>query len=103
MVETWSAAPITFTAGTATYNFTTALSQAYGNNQKVSGGIISVFQGDANQDGFINSSDILAVYNNAIAFLNSPSTDFNCDGVTDVTDIILATNNSSAFVQVQKP
>ncbi|MEZ4822367.1 MAG: hypothetical protein R2942_08065 [Ignavibacteria bacterium] len=103
MVETWSAAPITFTAGSASYNFTTALNQAYGSNQKLSGGIVSVYQGDANQDGFVNSTDILAVYNNAIAFLNAPSTDFNCDGTTDVTDLILATNNSSSFVQVQKP
>ncbi|HMQ70131.1 MAG TPA: hypothetical protein PKC58_14205 [Ignavibacteria bacterium] len=103
MVETWSAAPVTFTAGSASYNFTTALSQAYGSNQKLSGGIVSVYQGDANQDGFVNSTDILAVYNNAISFINSPTTDFNCDGITDVTDIILATNNSSSFVQVQKP
>jgi len=103
MVETWSAAPITFTAGSASYNFASALSQAYANNQKLSGGIPSVFQGDANQDGFVNSTDILAVYNNAITFTNAPSTDFNCDGITDVSDIIVATNNSSAFVQVQKP
>ncbi len=103
MVETWSASTITFSNNGASYDFTTSLAQAYGSNQKMSGGIPSVFQGDANQDGFVNSGDILAVYNNAITFSTGPSTDFNCDGVTDVSDIILALNNSNSFVQKVVP
>ena len=102
-IETWSSGSVTFNAGIAGYNFTTSISQAYGNNQKLSGGIPSIYQGDANQDGFVNSVDVILVYNNAIAFMNSPSTDFNCDGTTDVSDLILATNNSSAFVQKVTP
>ncbi|MCB0726339.1 MAG: choice-of-anchor J domain-containing protein [Ignavibacteriae bacterium] len=103
MIETWSAAPVTFTGGAASYDFTSALSQAYGSNQKLSSGIPSVFQGDANQDGFINSTDLILVYNDAIGFITSPSTDFNCDGSTDVSDIIIAANNASAFVQKITP
>ncbi|MCB0729080.1 MAG: hypothetical protein KDD00_16555, partial [Ignavibacteriae bacterium] len=102
-IETWSSGSVTFNAGIAGYNFTTSISQAYGNNQKLSGGIPSIYQGDANQDGFVNSVDVILVYNNAIAFMNSPSTDFNCDGTTDVSDLILATNNSTAFVQKLTP
>jgi len=102
-IETWSATTVTFTGGVASYDFTSALSQAYGSNQKLSGGIPSIYQGDANQDGFVNSTDVILVYNDAIGFVTSPSTDFNCDGTTDVTDIIVAANNASTFVQKQTP
>jgi hypothetical protein len=103
MVETWSAAPITFTGNSATYDFTTSLSQAYQSNQKLSGGIPSVYQGDANQDGFVNLTDVNLVHNEVVVFQTSPQTDFNCDGFTDVTDVILASNNNNAFVEVKRP
>jgi len=102
-VETWSAAPVPFASYAASYDFTTALSQAYGNNQKLSGGIPSIYQGDANQDGFVNTADVLATYNNSSAFITAPNTDFNCDGTTDLTDVVLAFNNSTNFVQKQRP
>ena len=102
-IETWSATPITFSSNTASYDFTTAISKAFGNNQKLSGGIPSFFQGDANQDGFVNTSDVLITYNNSSAFLTSPSTDFNCDGTTDLTDVSLAYNNATNFVQKKRP
>ncbi|HMQ67926.1 MAG TPA: hypothetical protein PKA90_03000 [Ignavibacteria bacterium] len=103
MIETWSASTVSFSANGASYDFTTSLAQAYGSNQKLSGGIPSVYQGDANQDGIIDFNDLIEVYNDAIAFVTSPATDFNCDGVTDVTDIILAANNASAFVAAIRP
>ncbi|HMQ67925.1 MAG TPA: hypothetical protein PKA90_02995 [Ignavibacteria bacterium] len=102
-IETWSATGVTFVSKAANYDFTTNVNKAFGSNQVLSGGIVSIYQGDANQDGFVNSADILIVYNNAISFTNTPATDFNCDGVTDVSDIILGLNNSNAFVQVVKP
>jgi hypothetical protein len=102
-IETWSASTVTFTNSYALYNFTTSLAAAYGSNQKLSGGIPSVYQGDANQDGFVNLTDVNLVYNDGAAFQTSPSTDFNCDGVTDVTDVILASNNNNAFVQKVTP
>jgi len=102
-VETWSAGTVTFSSHAASYDFTTSISQAYGNNQKLSGGIPSIYQGDANQDGFVNTADVLATYNNASAFITAPNTDFNCDGITDITDVILAYNNSTNFIQKQRP
>ncbi len=102
-VETWSASTVTFTAHAASYDFTSAISQAYGSNQKLSGGIPSIYQGDANQDGFVNTADVLATYNNASAFITAPNTDFNCDGTTDLTDVVLAFNNSTNFIQKQRP
>jgi len=102
-LETWSASGVTFSGGSASYNFTTALSQAYNSNQKLSGGIPSIYQGDATQDGFVNTADVLLTYNYSAAFITSPSTDFNCDGLTDLTDVILAFNNNTNFVQKQRP
>jgi len=104
MIETWSALPnITFTGNSASYSFTTALSQAYQSNQILSGGIPSVYQGDANQDGFVNTTDVISTYNESSAFITSPSTDFNCDGTTDLTDVSLAYNNATNFVQKKRP
>lgn len=102
-IETWSSGTITFNAGASSYNFTTAISQAYGSNQKLSGGIPSIFQGDSNQDGLVNLNDVILVNNNATIFSSSPSTDFNCNGSTDLSDLIIANNNSNEFVQAQTP
>ena len=102
-LETWSATPVTFNSNAASYDFTTATSQAYGGNQISSNAIPSIYQGDVNQDGVIDLSDILAVYNDAQSFKTQPSTDFNCDGVTDLTDQLLPYNNAQNFVLVKKP
>lgn len=102
-IETWSATPVSFSAGTSSFDFTTAISKAYGNNQKISGGIPSFYQGDVNQDGFVDGTDVISTYNNATVFVTGPTTDFNCDGTTDLSDIILAFNNSSNFVQRIRP
>lgn len=102
-IETWSSGFVTFSTGTASYDFTTALSQAYLSNQILAGGIPSIYQGDANQDGFDDGTDVLVTYNNSNAFITSPSTDYNCDGTTDLTDIITTFNNAANFVQNMRP
>lgn len=104
MVETWSATTITFSSSNASYNFTSSISMAYGNNQVLSGGIPSVFQGDANQDGFVDGTDVVSyTYADVSASTTSPATDFNCDGFTDLSDLILDYNNAGNFVQVVRP
>jgi len=102
-IETWSSGFVTFSSGAASYDFTTALSQAYLSNQILSSGIPSIYQGDVNQDGFVNTTDVISTYNNSAAFITSPSTDFNCDGTTDLSDVVLAFNNASNFVQKKRP
>ncbi|HMS35132.1 MAG TPA: hypothetical protein PKC91_13705 [Ignavibacteria bacterium] len=104
MVETWSASTVTFSSSVASYNFTTSLSQAYGSNQVLKGGIPSVYQGDANQDGFVDGTDVVTfTYANVSSSTTSPATDFNCDGFTDLSDLILDYNNAGTFVQVVRP
>ena len=102
-LETWSSTAITFSSSSSSYDFTTAISKAYGNNQILSNGIPSVYQGDVSQDGFVDITDVLDTYNESSIFITSPSTDFNCDGTTDLSDVILAFNNASNFVQVHRP
>lgn len=102
-VETWSATTVTFSGLNASYDFTASVGQAYGNNQVLSSGIPSIYQGDANQDGFVDLTDVTLVYNDASNFTTSPSTDFDCNGTTDLTDLILAFNNAKAFIQIRRP
>jgi len=102
-IETWSSGFATFSGGAASYDFTSALSQAYLSNQILKLGIPSIYQGDANQDGFVNTADVILTYNNSAAFITSPSTDFNCDETTDLSDVSLAYNNATNFVQKKRP
>ncbi len=103
-IETWSSSTVTFSGGSANYDFTTGLNKAYGSNQKLSGGIPSIYQGDANQDGVVDQTDIVTLtYYDISNNTTSPSTDFNCDNTTDLTDLVLNYNNASNFIQLQRP
>ncbi|MBK6772201.1 MAG: hypothetical protein IPG78_08775 [Ignavibacteria bacterium] len=66
-IETWSKAggePMTIN-GTTNYDFTTAASQAFGNNLKLKGSKYCAYSGDINQDGIIDASDLIKVYNDS--------------------------------------
>lgn len=107
-IETWSALPVSYTSGSVVnYSFTTSAALAYGNNQKnVDASPVSygIYSGDVNQDGSVDLTDIVMVYNNAGIFLSGYYvTDLNGDYVTDLTDIIIVYNNSSAFVTKEIP
>ncbi len=103
-IETWSSSTVTFNGGSTSYDFTTSISQAYGNNQTLNvNNVPSIYQGDANQDGACTLTDLIDTYNVATAFSSSPETDFDCNVTTDLTDIILASNNGRNFIQKQRP
>ncbi len=104
-ITTWSSAPVSFSGFAMNYDFTTAASQAYGDNLKNSNSLWSFYQGDVNQDGEISLADVLLIYNSASSYESGPYlvTDLNCDPFTDLSDIIPAFNNSSAFISVQNP
>jgi hypothetical protein len=87
-LETWSALPQTFVAGTPlNYDFTTDSTKAFGMNMKKIGTGWAFIVGDANQDGSIDASDVvdnlIPEYGN-IGYL---SCDFNGDGSVDAADI----------------
>ncbi|MEZ4821108.1 MAG: hypothetical protein R2942_01385 [Ignavibacteria bacterium] len=106
-IGTWSKTAQVFSGGTLTYNFTTAATQAFGNNMPqidASPVRFGVYSGDENQDGFVNLTDVVNVYNNSAAFVNGyVSSDMNGDNLTDLTDVVITSNNAGAFVSKITP
>lgn len=106
-IETWSRAggEELIRGGSAyNYDFTTAASQAYGDNQILMGSKYCIYSGDVNQDGFIDGSDFSLVDNDAYISLSGyTSTDLTGDFFVDGSDLLLVDNNSAAFVSVMTP
>ena len=107
-IQTWSKAGGQYLTNDGTvhdYDFTSAGSQAYGNNLKLTSGKYCIYSGDVNKDGFINLTDLLLIYNNAANFLtgNYLATDVNGDSVIDLSDIAICNNNVISFVSVIQP
>jgi len=106
-IETWSNSTQMFTSDNLNYNFTTASSQAFGNNQKLvdsSPVTYGIFGGDVNQDGTVDLNDVLTIYNAASGFSSGyVVNDVNGDSIVDLNDILITYNNSSGFVAVVRP
>lgn len=103
-LETWSAAGVGFTKSADNfYNFTSAASQAYGNNQQLIGGsLYGMFSGEVLHDGIIDVSDVVAVFNNQLTPGYTPE-DVNGDDFADVTDLVITYNNAYNLVEVARP
>jgi uncharacterized protein (TIGR02145 family) len=103
-IKTWSATPVAITNGT-TYDFTTAASQAYGNNQiEVAPGIYAIYSGDMNQDGTINEADLpIFTTANTTAAHGYIVSDLNGDGSGDLLDYPIYKNNADIFVIEKRP
>jgi hypothetical protein len=104
-IETVSSLPVSFNSSTIQYNFTDAASKAFGGNMKQApDGVWMIFGGDANQDGIVDSGDMIVIDNDVANFVSGyVSSDVNGDGLVDSGDMILADNNGSLFVVVVLP
>ncbi|MEO6693889.1 MAG: hypothetical protein ABIY50_06090 [Ignavibacteria bacterium] len=104
-IETWSKlGGEVFTGGVLNYNFTTAASQAFGNNMVNVGGKWSNYTGDVTQDGIVDGADGALIDNDASNFVTGyVPTDLNCDSIVDGSDAAFADNNASNFVAVARP
>jgi len=97
-LETWSAAPVAFTS-TTSYNFTTAMTQAYSNGfnppmKYMGSGVYAIWGGNPMGDGPIDAADLAATDNGAAQFLYGYNpTDCNGNGATDASDMALIDNN----------
>lgn len=103
-IETWSANPVLI-GPTTTYNFTTAASQAYADNQvEVEPGIWAIYSGDISQDGAIDAFDYLLLEPDIIdgnfGYLLS---DLNGDGVVDTFDYLVMESNIVLGINMAKP
>ncbi len=105
-IETWSRSggELISQNGVYLYDFTTSGSKAYGNNLTLKGSRYCIYSGDVNQDGVIELSDIISVYNDLSNFVTGyVSTDINGDNITDTEDELTAYNNAINIIGVLSP
>jgi hypothetical protein len=104
-LETVSASPILFSSPIVNYDFSTGLSQAFGNNLRDLGsGVSGIFGGDLNHDGIIDLMDLILAGNQAIvAGSGYIPEDINGDGLVDLTDIIIIGNNAAQAIGIITP
>ena len=89
--ESWSKYTVSFSSGTATYQFLSS-ADIYGDNGTPSG---AFFAADVNQDGTIDASDLALVENDVVVSVNGcrVPTDINGDGIVDGSDLSFVDNN----------
>lgn len=105
-METWSKpGGENLTVGTTfNYDFTTAQTQAYGNNLKLVGTKWCIFVGNVNQDFIIDASDMLYVDNDSYVFLTGDVvTDLNGDRIVDIDDLAMIDNNARRLIILERP
>ncbi len=103
-IDTWSKFPVLLSSNT-TYNFSTALSQAYGDNQAdIGGGLFAIQNGDINLDGAIDGSDFLDIDGPIQAGDGGYAQgDINGDGAVDGSDFLVLDSNIQIGVGVVTP
>lgn len=105
-IETWSKSggQAIVKGGNHSYDFTSSINQAYGNNMLLKGTKFCIYGGDINKSGSVNLTDIVGVYNDAASFATGYiQSDVTGDRITNLTDLILVYNNSSMFVNKITP
>ncbi|MEO6694152.1 MAG: hypothetical protein ABIY50_09900 [Ignavibacteria bacterium] len=103
-ISTWSSSTLIFINGSLFYNFTSASSQAFGNNMVNVGGRWSFYTADVNQDGIVDGSDNSLIDNDASNFVSGyVVTDLNNDLIVDGSDAAYGDNNASNFIGVVTP
>ncbi|HMS64667.1 MAG TPA: FG-GAP-like repeat-containing protein [Ignavibacteria bacterium] len=107
-IQTWSNTTIALSVTTsANFNFTSSVSQAFGNNMiqiDASPLRFAIYSGDVNQDGIIDASDLSSVENAASVSLSGyVLTDLTGDDFVDAEDLSIVENNASNSVSVAQP
>ncbi len=107
-LETWSAAPVAYTAGGVTsYSFITSITQAYGSNMiqiDASPLRFAIFSGDVKRDGTVDGTDVSAIDNDAYNFVSGyVVSDLTGDNFVDASDFSIADNNAANFVSISRP
>ena len=108
-LETWSkTGGELFSNGfTVNYDMTNLSSKAFGNNLTqvdASPVVFATYSGDVNKDSFIDLTDVVYIYNDAVNFATGYIiSDVTGDNITDLADVLIAFNNSGKFVSVVKP
>lgn len=101
-IETWSrSGGESFVSSVLTYDFTDTLSKAFGNNMTIADSSplkYSIYNGDVNQDGSIDASDLSSVENDAsISLTGYLNTDITGDDFVDAGDVSMVENNIGVY------
>ena len=100
-LETWNTSGgLLFDKSINTYDFTTAITQAYGNNLLLKGTKYCIISGDVDQDGSIGALDRSACWNDR-NLSGYYATDLDGDGSVGALDRSICWNNRN--LAVQKP
>ncbi len=103
-LETWSSNAVTISSNQLSYDFTTGVNKALGNNLVNKNGKWCMFSGDVNGDGFIDVADLNQVFidniNGAEGYI---VTDLNGDMITEIEDLNIVYMNSILGVEVKRP
>jgi hypothetical protein len=102
-IETWS--QITSFAGTSiSYNFTNAISRAWGNNMVLVGSVYCIYTGDTNLDEYVDGFDLVITFNlNKQGSFGYQVSDINADGFVDGFDLVKVFNNNKKGVGMNTP
>lgn len=106
-LETWSKSggESLVSNDTNIFNFTSSVSQAFGNNMQLKGGKATFFSGDINNTGTIDGSDLVRIHTDATNFISGYrlNTDLTGDNFVDGIDYSIGDNNGYSFVIVVSP
>ncbi|MBL8008516.1 MAG: hypothetical protein JNJ56_13410, partial [Ignavibacteria bacterium] len=106
-IETWSNTAPSFIGNAMTYDFTTAVTQAYGSNMinaDASPVRFAIYNGDINQDGIVDAGDLSPVENDATEGMSGyVLTDVTGDDYVDAGDLSIVENNAAAGIYTVTP
>jgi len=104
-IQTWSANAVLADQSVINYDFTNAISKAFGNNLADNGdGTFSLFSGDVNKDGQIDNSDYQMLENGVNNFIvNYNLLDLTGDNILESADFSIIENNFSGNISIEKP
>ena len=103
-IETWSKTAVAFSSGSLNYDFTTAATQAFGDNMKQKGTKWCIYNGDVNQDGLVDLSDVSLTDTDNLNFVTGYTvTDVNGDNLVDLSDLSIVDVNNLNFVSKVVP
>lgn len=103
-IQTTSASAVSFETNTINQSFLTPATVFGGNLQLMIDGRYTIFAGDVNQDGTIDSNDMIPVDNDSSNYLYGYiTTDVNGDGAIDSNDMIIIDNNNANYIGSVQP
>ena len=103
-IETTTATAVSFAGSTINQSFGLPTNVYGGNLQLMIDGKYTIFAGDVNQDGAVDSNDMIPVDNDSSNYLYGYLiTDVNGDGVIDSNDMVKIDNNNANYVGTVHP